>query len=68
MSALSFIYHYYRNSDIGDIYRPCQISVSGLRLVNKESSSKEKDLIRAFSRRSATLLDDGSEIISINIL
>lgn len=53
---------------MGDIYRLCYMSVSSLKPANKRPSSKEKDLIGVFSRKSTTLLDDESRVMFINIL
>lgn len=44
------------------------MSISELKLANKEPSNKEKDLIKASFKRSMTLLNNGSRGMSISIL
>lgn len=43
------------------------MSVFSLRSINKEFNSKEKDLVRVFSKKSIILLDDGPRVISISV-
>lgn len=66
MLVSSFFYYYYKNSSLGDIYKSCQISASGLKLDNKEASSKKKDLVRLSSRRSTILSNGRPGVILIN--
>lgn len=54
MSAFGFA-HYYASSDVGDVCRLHQMSVSSLKPTNKRPSGKKKDLVIASSRRSMTL-------------
>lgn len=49
-----------------DVYRSCQINVSGLRFTNKRPNDKEEDLVKAFFRRSITLLNDRLGVMLIN--
>lgn len=51
MLAFDFT-HYYKNSDIRDIYKPCYMNISGLRCVNKRFNDKEKNLVETFSKKS----------------
>lgn len=64
--TFSFVYYYYKSSDIDNIYKICWINVSGLKPTNKRFSDKEEYLFRAFSRRSMILLNDRPGMMSIN--
>lgn len=38
---------------MSDIYKLCQINISGLRLINKEINGKKENLVETFSKKSA---------------
>lgn len=44
------------------------MSISNLRFTNKKPSSKKEDLIELSFRKSITLLDNESKVVSINAL
>lgn len=49
-----------------DVYWSCEMSVSGLRPVNKRPSGKKENLVETSSRKSMTLSDDRLEVMSIS--
>lgn len=51
-----------------NICKPYQINVSGLKLTNKGSNNKKKDLVKTSSKKSIILLNDWLEIILINVI
>lgn len=53
---------------MGDVCRPCRMSISDLKPTNNRPSSKEEDLVKVSSRRSMTLSDDGPGVMSISEL
>lgn len=67
MLAFDFVYYYYKSSDLGNIYKPCWINVSGLRPANKKFSSRKEDLIGISFRKSIILLDNKLEVMLINV-
>lgn len=66
MLISTFAYCYYKNSDIDNIYKPCQISAFDLRPANKKLSSKKKDLVGAFDRKFIILSDNRLRVILIS--
>lgn len=48
MSAFGFVYRFYKSGDIGNVCRPCGISLFDLKLANKRLNSKKEDLIKHF--------------------
>lgn len=65
--SFQLCHYYYKSSGVSDVCKPCQMSASSLRLVNKGPSDKKEDIVGAFSRRSMTLLDDGLGVMLISI-
>lgn len=48
-----------------NINRLCWVSIPNLRPTNKRPNNKEKDLVRAFFKKSITLLYDWSKVMLI---
>lgn len=66
MSVFSFIYYYHKNTSIGNVYKSCQINISGLKFANNRLYNKKKVLVKASFRISTTLLDDWPRVILIS--
>lgn len=52
---------------MGDVCKPCQMSISNLKLAKIGFNGKKKDLIKAFFKRFIILLDNRLGVILISI-